>query len=236
MFYQRLIFATVSLLVLLCTLAGCGFSVEPPVAPERPVSVFLARQGIHTSLLLPREDGSIAHYSFSRWDWAALDRDRFYNAPFAVLWPGAGTLGTRSIDGPCTFDRLTSCSSLWIETPSLDELYEIPVGAEQCRRVLAALDERWNRSSHTATFNAKRGMNYVRDPAKYSLAHTCNTETAQWLRELGCTVTGMAMTSDVSVRPLPGSDPATARHRVGTLPDLSAAPRVGPDTAAQAGF
>lgn len=188
------------LLVLAGALTGCGFTVTPPLSPEDPVTVFVAHEGIHTSLLIPRDNGTVAQFSFSRWDWAALDEDEFYRAPFAVLTPGTGTLGTRDLPGPATYESLVARDELVKTHPPLDALYPIEVSAVDCRRTLDMLDARWHSAQATATFNKKRNLCYVQDAANYSLAHTCNNETASWLRELGCKVTGPATTSDITIR------------------------------------
>jgi len=199
--------AAAVLIVFWCfLLAGCGMTVTPPPAPDHPVTVYLTHHGIHTGLLLPREDGRLAQYSFSRWDWAALDEDQFYRAPFAALVPGKGTLGTRNLEGPFTLESLAACPELTDNHPPMDSFYPIVVDAQSCRQTLATLDARWQASASTARLNRKRSLNYIQDPADYSLANTCNTETASWLTSLGCTVTGAAMTSDIRVRSPGGAD------------------------------
>lgn len=203
---------------------GCGFTVEPPAAPDQPVTVFLARQGVHTSLLLPRDNGTLAHYSYSRWDWAALDRDQFYRAPFAVLMPGPGALGYRDMHGPATYDHLAACPDLWGDAPPKQGIYPIEVSAAACRLCLSDLDARWKLSQSTALYNQKRDMTFVQDGASYSMGHTCNTETAQWLRELGCKVTGTAMTSDVSVVAPPGGAERSLVRRPSGTGDVGASP------------
>lgn len=199
-----------SLLVL--ALAGCGMKVTPPLAPADPVTVYIGHHGIHTSLLLPREPGRYAQYSFSQWGWAAMDRDEWFRAPFALLLPGRGTLGTRDLCEVFTSDDLCCCTALTDCHPPMDSVYQITVSSLACRQTLAALDARWaagnassagspsNDSSHEcAVANAKRQLYFVPDAASYSLGHNCNTEVAQWLRDLGCTVSGPAVTSDISV-------------------------------------
>lgn len=190
-------------LVFASTFAGCGMNVTPPSTPDDPVSVFVADHGIHTSLVLPREDGTLVHYSYSRFDWAALDLDQWYRSLPALMIPGPGTVGTRDFPGPDTLENVAHEFEITNNHPPVQAIYPITVSAATCRETLARLDARWNENASTAVTNQKRGLRFVKDSTSYSLFHNCNHEVASWLRELGCQVDGAAMTADVYVRPAP---------------------------------
>lgn len=202
------------LLVLLATLcSGCGMTITPPAGVSDTVEVYVADHGIHTSLVLPRDDGTLTEYSFSRFDWAALDQDQWYRSLPAILIPGPGTLGTREFPGPSTCENLLHQFELANTEPPVQKLYPVPVSAARCREVLAHLDQRWQSEKDTQVFNAKRGTHYVKDAAQYSIMHNCNMEVCGWLRELGCRVDGPAVTADVSVRPVAKPTTSVASKR-----------------------
>ena len=191
---------TVCALAWLLLCAGCGMTVHEPEGVSDPVSVFIADHGVHSSLLLPRDDGRIAQYAYSQWHWAALDHDDWYRSPFAMVIPNTGTLGWRDFEGPCDCDCVRDRLEKLGRDPPMQDLYEVRVERSEARRVLAALDARWGSQRDGSVFNEKRGMTFVRDAKTYSLAHTCNQEVAGWLTEMGCRVTGMAKTADISVK------------------------------------
>ncbi len=193
-------FAFLFCLVSTLRLAGCGMTVTPPAMAEPGVAVFIADHGIHTSLIIPRDDDRLAQFSYSRFDWAALDQDQWYRSIPALLIPGAGTLGTRDFPGPATRENLTHQFELANSHPPVQSIELIHVTREARDRVLSELDARWRASESTAVFNQRRGIVFVKDATSYSLFHNCNHEVASWLRGLGCRVSGAAMTAEVTVR------------------------------------
>jgi len=174
-------------------------TIYAPEDVHDPVSVFVADHGVHSSLLLPREDGTIAQFAYSQWHWAALDQDDWYRSPFALVIPNTGTLGWRDFEGPCDFDCVCDRMHKLGRHPPMDALYEIRVERAAAAKVLAELDHRWQSQSNGNVFNEKRGMTFVKDATTYSIAHTCNQEVAAWLRGMGCRVDGMAKTADIRV-------------------------------------
>lgn len=205
-----MVFVRVFVLVFAAVCSGCGMTITPPADVRDPVSVFIADHGIHTSLLLPREDGRIAQYAYSQWHWAALDHDDWYRSPFALLIPNDGTLGRRDFDGPCDYDCVHDRLEKLGRHPPMQALYELRVERSAAAEVLAMLDARWESQSNGYVFNERRGLTFVRDATKYSLGHNCNHEVASWVRALGCRVSGAGMTADVTVR---NGAPAVAARR-----------------------
>lgn len=188
------------LLLASVVLGGCGMTITPPDDVRDPVSVFIADHGIHTSLLLPREDGRVAQYAYSQWHWAALDQDQWYRSPFALLIPNDGTLGRRDFPGPGDYSTVHEHLEKLGRHPPMQALYELRVERAAAAKVLGKLDARWQSQSNGNVFNERRGLTFVRDATKYSLAHNCNHEVASWVRALGCRVDGAGMTADVTVR------------------------------------
>lgn len=191
-------------------------SITPPANVNDPVTIFVADHGIHTSLILPRADGQLAQFSYSRFDWAALDYDQWYRSLGAIMVPGPGTVGTRDFPGPPTIENLTHQFELTNNHPPVQAIYPVDVSAARRDAVLASLEARWAEHQDTMVVNSKRGLRFVKDSTSYSLFHNCNHEVAQWLRDLGCEVSGAGMTADVDVRPTPGS--GGRRETVATKP------------------
>ncbi|MBX3401852.1 MAG: hypothetical protein KF699_00410 [Phycisphaeraceae bacterium] len=192
-------------------IGGCGMTITPPADVSDPVSVFIADHGIHTSLLLPRDDGRIAQFAYSQWHWAALDQDQWYRSPFALLIPNDGTLGRRDFPGPCDYACVHDSLEKLGRHPPMQALYEVRVERAAAAEVLAMLDARWESQANGNIFNERRGLTFVRDATRYSLAHNCNHEVASWVRALGCRVSGAAMTADVTVRNGPRGPAAAAQ-------------------------
>ena len=162
----------IALLVLLLSALiapGCGMTITPPADVRDPVSVFIADHGIHTSLLLPRDDGRIAQYAYSQWNWAALDQDQWYRSPFALLIPNVGTLGRRDFPGPCDFACVhDSLQKLGRHPPMQAALRKYASNAPAAAEVLAMLDARWESQANGNIFNERRGLTFVRDATRYS--------------------------------------------------------------------
>lgn len=192
--------AWVALAVAAMAVPGCGISITAPADPADPVSVFVADHGIHTSILLPRENGKIAQFAYSQWHWAALDQDHWYRSPFALLIPNTGTIGRRDFDGPCDYECVRDRLERLGRTPPMQSLHEVRVSRAAAAKLLGELDHRWESQSNGNVFNEKRGMWFVRDSTRYSLFHNCNHEVAEWVRSLGCEVGGGVMMADVTVR------------------------------------
>lgn len=196
---MRIGLAGLLIVLMACVPSGCGMTVYAPTDVKDPVSVFIADHGIHSSLLLPRPDGSIAQFAYSQWHWAALDQDDWYRSPFAVMIPNTGTLGWRDFEGPCDFQCVCDRLNHLGRHPPMEAVYEIQVERALACKVLGELDHRWKSQSNGNVFNEKRGMTFVKDATLYSAAHTCNQEVAAWLEGMGCRVTGMAKTADIRV-------------------------------------
>src|SRR4051812_28162123 len=76
--------AVVMPLLLLLSLGGGGCStiVRPPGQPfEQPTTIYLTDEFIHSSVIVPTDDGRHVEYAFGDWSYAALNR----HDPFHTL-------------------------------------------------------------------------------------------------------------------------------------------------------
>lgn len=177
-------------LVLHCTLlllalsGGCGFTVVPPPSPEHPVPVFLLDHGGHASLVLPAEGGMI-RYSYGDWQWYALGRTGPAEGSRALIGPNPAGLSRKMLAFSPTEEALRRALPL-----AVDEVFLIPVEAENAARLQGRLEVIFRENRETLHHNEALGIDFVRHPEPYSLSHNSNTVVAGWLRELGAEVRG----------------------------------------------
>ncbi len=163
-------------------LAGCIHSIRPPADVRDPVSVFVADYGYHAGLILPRGDAQAVEWAYGQWDWFVLNRDEWYRAPGAVLMEQPAALGSREIYAAPTAEEL--------EAELKMPLTEVEVESSLVEGLRSRLDAIFNRPGASKVYNPKVLMAFVPYPQPYSGSRNCNTMVADWLRELGCDVTG----------------------------------------------
>ncbi len=170
---------------------GCSATVTPPVAPLHPVTVYLCDYGYHSSLLLPvGTDGTFVEYLYGDWAWAATNHTGVGPAIRAGLFSSGATLARRYVYEPVP-NR--------VPQPMTPPVTQVPlvVDRKRCQRLEAFLDARWRAHADTAVYAGQFGgyYLYVRDGEPYGWIHNCNTETANWLEQLGCGVSGWPLLS-----------------------------------------
>lgn len=150
----------------------------PPEAPASPVAVRLLSDGRHAGLLLPCADGRVVEYGYGAWSWYALLENQWWRAPATVLFPNEGTLGRRYVDH----------GDIGAEGDYLGgRLSHLVVPEERVIRLLARLDGEFA-SGGTPHENQLYDMHFVKHPERFWFGHLCHDEVAEWLRELGCSV------------------------------------------------
>lgn len=184
-------------LFLLVFVGGCATSVYPQARPVRPVAVYVADYGIHSSLLLPVGDRKYVEYAFGDWNFAALNHCWPQDALGALLISFQSALGRRYITvAPCqTEPRPTN--------PPPHKLQVVYVSQAQVERVEKELDARYHRDTRVVIHNPENDMEFVKDDEHYSVLNNCNHLTARCLRELGCDVRGWVVLSTFAVQPVP---------------------------------
>lgn len=170
---------------------GCVTVVHPPAGVANPTPTFLVDYGYHASLVLPRDDGSLVEYAYGEWTWFAEGREDILHGLKVLLLTGPGTLGRRPLSGPADLPTVQS-------QVHCERVLEVPVDDDARRGFLHALDSRYEAAlSEGSTDNYQ--MTFVHDAAEYSIGHQCNSQVADWLRELGCRVDGIAVFADFRV-------------------------------------
>jgi hypothetical protein len=187
--------AVLGVLVSQLLLVSCVTVITPPPAPSEPVDVIVADYGRHSSLLLPRSDGSLAEYAYGEWRWFALLDAAWWRVPAVLLWPTRGTLGRRRLPGPAT------ASALRAQTGALS-FHRVTVDRPSAEALLAWLDARWESQSATSWHNAIYDLDFVHDDHGFWLGHTCNAAVAEWLASMGCRVSSPTWVAAFEVRPV----------------------------------
>ena len=175
-------------------LPGCRTTVVPPPMPADPVAVFIVDYGRHSSLLL-RDAGEppVVEYVYGDWAWFALDRTSWYDVFPTVLWPTQGAIGMRRLHDVPTVESLEA-------TLSCEQILEITVSEQASRDLALALRAEYVAHIDSQHYQPLYDLTFVHSDDDYWLLNNCNHHVAAWLRELGCTVKGGALTADWLVR------------------------------------
>lgn len=207
-----------SVLGMLSMLGGCGATITPPEAStlSDPAPVYLLDHGIHSCIVFPVDDGRAVAFCFSQYGYAALENDTAVHGPIALMGAGPGTLGKREFELAHAEDpelgarALTEAFFADERYYRLDACYPLLVERSARRRMLESLERRWQSRSQTVVRSVKRRFDFVKDEQRYSLAHTCNHETMDWLRSMGCEVSGACVTAEFALRTSAGTTVRTA--------------------------
>src|SRR5947207_1449220 len=173
-------------------LGGCATHIVPPSAPSNPVAVYVTDYGRHSSILLPMGDGHLMEYSYGDWEYYALNKYKWYIGATKLIVSDASGLGRRILPHPGTDEALQK----YINSK---RLLRIEIEQSRVLELLAELDHRYNERLDTMVFNNYSHAYFVKDDTHYGLFHTCNAETAGWLRKLGCRVDGLAVLSNFEI-------------------------------------
>jgi hypothetical protein len=207
-------------LLLLAFVGGCATNVYPQAKPIRPIAVYVADYGIHSSLLLPVSDGRYVEYAFGDWNFAALNHCWPQDALGALLISFQSALGRRYIT------VAPGQTEPWPVHPSPHKIQVVYASRTAVEHVVKELDARYRRDMSVVRRNPDNGMDYVKDNEHYSVLNNCNHLTARCLREMGCDVRGLVVLSTFSVMPVPVppnnviSPPmaTAAKHHPATMP------------------
>jgi len=192
------------LLLALMAIGGCATRIVPPAKPINPVAVYVTDYGRHSSILLPMGDGHLMEYSYGDWEFYALNRYKWYIGASKLIYSDGSGLGRRIVPHPgedAALQKLVGSK----------RLLRVDIEHSRVMELLDELDRRYNGRIETLIKNSYVKQDFVKDDAHYGLFHTCNGETAAWLRKLGCEVDGLAVMSNFELaKP---KEPALARAK-----------------------
>ena len=198
-----------TLLLLSLVAGGCAGTVRPVSRPLDPVAVYLTDYGVHSSLVLPVNQGGYVEYCFGDWGYAVENHDAPNDAVGALMVSEGSAFGRRYLAAdPQTGEPVVPTNV----TPSLKHISRLVASREKVDSLLKELDDRYRRDPQPPTVNPENGIAYVRDEQPYSISNNCNHLTAAELEQLGFEVEGPTWISGFHVsQPLsPGNSAGTA--------------------------
>lgn len=178
--------------IVLPGISGCGWKVVPPPAPAESAAVFVADYGRHSRIALQVDDQHLREYSYGDWRYYANDERSPWRAFTALVKPGPGGLGRRTLP-------LTENESVFAGLADSNRAVRLDIEAESVRGLLAKLDDLWVDNLPTYTFSDLTGMHFVRLDGPYHLFRNSNHATGNWLETLGCEVRGVRILSNFRV-------------------------------------
>jgi len=172
---------------------GCSTIVRPPGQPlQRPTTIYLTDEFIHSSVIVPTDDGRHVEYALGDWSYAALNRHDPYHVLQALFFSHQGALGRRYLTiKPDAKPMAPQLKGVTVNT--------IVVEREQVRELIATLDARF-RPDHPQAENPDNHFVWVTVDDGYALWHNCNTLTKSNLRHLGCEVQSRSMLAMYDVK------------------------------------
>ena len=210
-------------ILLLMTLitSGCTWRVHPPASVADPARVYLLDYGRHSSIVMPAPNRDLVEYAFGDWNWFAANKNDPFHAIGALFFSGSSTLGRRFLQPVADINTL-------VKMTGAHRGEGFDVSAERAAALAASLDQSYRNDLDTKIFNPRTGLDHVRSDEPYGLIHNCNSETAKWLRSIGCDVDGTTLYSHFKV-----IAPAAAAHARDSAPHAAAPGRIAgslPDT------
>ena len=196
-------------ILLLCLIGGgCAPVIVPPVtAGKETVPVMVADYGYHSTLILPRSEGSgMIEYAYGDWTYFGQNQKSVSNALHALMASDQATMGRRVLDRevnqPGLIDALGAKAVLQFDAPR-----------ERVEALERALEQRFSARLDSIVYSPVHQLYFVKDDEPYRMSHNCNHFTAQWLSRLGCRVEGMVLTSNFRLK-----EPAAAGGGGGAAP------------------
>jgi len=178
--------------VLLLVAPGCVWRVVPPSEVRDGVPVVLSQYEWHTRLALPDGAAAFYEYGFGEWNFYGLEKEGFFSGLRAVTGLGKGAMSRRRL--PYTLSESEFARAAGSNRSS--RLYVERGLAEGLR---GELERRWQSNADTRVVRTWDGIPVSRDRAGYHLLANSNHAVANWLRRLGCRVTGNTLTSRFTV-------------------------------------
>lgn len=168
---------------------SCTTTIHPPASLTQPETVVLLTHGISTSLVLPDQEERMVRWAYGDWRYYALSRDSVWEAIAALFWPTPAALGRRVVQGQAEgpMAGLTKFGIGW------DHAFSIRVERAAVRSLGQRLEALFAANLASRVDNSESNLEFVRHPEPYTIFNNSNRKIAQWLRELGCEVSGIPL-------------------------------------------
>jgi hypothetical protein len=152
----------------------------------------------------------MTRWAFGDWRYYARGRSGPYESVAAVLWPTRGALGRQAIGAaPAQLDDLIAQLGIGI-----DEAFPLLVERAAVAALRQRLESLFEANRATLLYNPSPRLEFVHHPEPYTLFNSSNRKVAQWLRELGCEISGVPLLSNwrVETNREPGNAPLATEH------------------------
>ena len=166
-------------------LTGCTVVLTPPSPPQEGRALFLLDHGRHSSLVLERDDGGLARYSYGDWRYYAEGEATWGVGFWALLRPTPAALGRRLLPGPADESSLRKQVAVGVE-----RLFPLCAEAVAVDRLLGELDQLHQGEHSQRLFRPDYDLEFVPHPLPYTLQHNSNYVVGSWLQQLGVGVAG----------------------------------------------
>lgn len=178
------------LLFLLVALAACQHRVVPPADVADPVTVYIVDYGRHAGLALPEGGGRLTEWYWGDWNYFALESNSLGDGLQALFGSKGATLGRFTFQARNAAEVRAATDARTAQP--------LVVSRRAADALNAGLARRYARRRDTEIVQPD-GRRFVRDGAAYSLSYNSTHMVRDWLRALGCHVTGSGVTANFVV-------------------------------------
>lgn len=170
--------------------AACTNVIVPPAEPLSPQAVYILDHGRHASLVLPAADSGLVRYAFGDWKYYAEAKTGVAETSAAALVPTASGLGRRQLPEPPTEEGIRAAMRV-----GLEDVHEVIVDRLAMARLRDVLDSIFYANQESLIYNRGYDLEFVRHPRRYTVFRNSNWMVIDWLRQLGCRVSGLLLMS-----------------------------------------
>jgi hypothetical protein len=184
--------STTAACMLSALLTSCSWTITPPPPATEPKVVFVSDYGKHTRVALQTGPHELTEYGFGDWHFYAKGDKGLASGIKAIATPTGSALARRTL--PFTRD-----AAEFVATAGARRSERMEIEAALVNQLARALKARHQQNSSTAIHSEETGFTYVRDDLPYHLFQNSNHQAADWLEQLGCTISGTPILSNFRV-------------------------------------
>lgn len=163
--------------------AGCTTVVRCPEPDGGAATVLLLAHGKSSSLVLPHPSDGATRWAFGDWRYYAEGNAGVMATIAAAAWPTPAALGREEIESPAGLEG------------KADRVMPLRVGADEVRALRARLERTFAAHESTLHYNPEQRLHFVMPEEHYTLVNSSNRKVASWIRNLGCTTSGITLLS-----------------------------------------
>jgi hypothetical protein len=131
-------------------------------------------------------------FAFGDWRWYALNDTGLWQGILALLWPTKAALGREQL-------LKIQVDHLHMRSFNSNSVIKFRVEAKRAAHLVERLNQHFasqpEKSIHSQEFN----LFFINVPENYSIWNNSNSKVVEWLQELGCKTSGIAIWSNWSI-------------------------------------